>query len=242
MNSNGLAKNYGYLSAEERWRLIMAAIARGDETEQDRLVNAARQISLTTNDHVPFGLAFDELQLLVFMELLEWSAEYLEVLRQAAAAEPASAIEAGHGPISGEAADEEEDTDLDPSGAEAGNVEPTTADRLFALALAAGFILKTKADGWKLFCQRMTIPPFAFWEGLPGFARLNRALARAQEAAFVPEGFLRWLNDVRPAGQPELTDVPLTVEGVADAIEKRYRESISRLGGPVQVFALEVDS
>jgi hypothetical protein len=102
-------------------------------------------------------------------------------------------------------------------------------------------ILKTKVDGWKLFCQRMTIPPFTFWEGLPGFARLKRALARAEEAAFVPEGFLRWLNDVRPAGQPELSDVALTVEGVADAVEKRYRESISRKGGPVQGFALEVD-
>jgi hypothetical protein len=99
---------------------------------------------------------------------------------------------------------------------------------LFALALAAGFILKTKADGWKLFCQRVTIPPFTFLEGLPGFHRLERALARAQEAAFVPEGFLRWLNDVRPPGQPEVTDVPLTVEGVADEIEKRYRQSISR--------------
>jgi hypothetical protein len=112
---------------------------------------------------------------------------------------------------------------------------------LFALALAAGFILKTKADGWKLFCERMTIPPFTFWKGLPGFARLKRALARAEEAAFVPEGFLRWLNDVRPPGQPELSDVPLTVEGVADAIATRYREGINRLGGSVQGFALAVD-
>jgi hypothetical protein len=55
---------------------------------------------------------------------------------------------------------------------------------------------------------------------------------RAQEATFVPDGFLRWLNDVRPPGQPELSHVPLTVEGVADAIEKRYRDSVNRWGGP----------
>jgi hypothetical protein len=187
------------------------------------------------------GLAFDELQLLVFIELLEWSAEYLEVLRQAAAAETASATESGHGREGGEAADEEEDTDLDRSEGETGSEAPTAADRLFALALAAGFILKTKADGWKQFCRRLTIPPLTFWEGLPGFARLKRALARAQEAAFVPGGFLRWLNDVRPPGRPELSDVPLTVEGAAEAIARRYRDGVNRLGGPVQGLALEVD-
>jgi hypothetical protein len=131
--------------------------------------------------------------------------------------------------------------DLDCSEGEAGSEAPTTADRLFALALAAGFILKTKADGWKLFCRRMTIPPFTLWERLPGFARFKRALARAEEAAFVPEGFLRWLNDVCPAGAPEVSAVPLTVEGVADAIEKRYRDSMNRLGASVQGIALEVD-
>jgi hypothetical protein len=40
----------------------------------------------------------------------------------------------------------------------------------------------------------------------------------AQEAALVPEGFLRWLNDVRPAGQPELSDMPFSVEGVVEAL------------------------
>jgi hypothetical protein len=90
--------------------------------------------------------------------------------------------------------------------------------------------------------QRLTIPPFAFWEGLPAFHRLERALARAEEAAFVSEGFLRWLNDVRPAGQPELSDVPITVEREADAITKKYRERVKRLGGAVQCSAMGHDS
>jgi hypothetical protein len=160
---------------------------------------------------------------------------------RAAAPQPICANESGDEPKSAETDDEAGKTDMDPGELEAGPEEPTTADRLFALALAAGFILKTKADGWKLFCQRMTIPPFAFWEGLPGFDRLERALARAEEAAFVPEGFLRWTNDVRPAGQPELTYVPLAVEGVAEAIAKRYREGIKRLGGSVEGSAQSAD-
>ena len=59
-------------------------------------------------------------------------------------------------------------------------------------------------------------------------------MASAEKAALVPEGFLRWMNEHRPAGQPELTDVPLAVEGVAEAIAKRYREGIKRLGGSVE--------
>jgi hypothetical protein len=66
-------------------------------------------------------------------------------------------------------------------------------------------------------------------------------LASAEKAAFVPEGFLRWLNDYRPAGQPELTDVPLAVEGVAEALAKRYREGIKRLGGAVEGSAQSAD-
>ena len=84
--------------------------------------------------------------------------------------------------------------------------------------------MRTKADGWKLFCARLTVPPFLLWEGFPGFDRLQRALALTEKAAFTPEKFLRWLNTVRPAGKPELTEAPLTVEGVADANEKVFRQ------------------
>jgi hypothetical protein len=75
----------------------------------------------------------------------------------------------------------------------------------------------------------MTLSPFAVWEGLPGLERLQRALALAEEAAFVPEGFLRWLNDRRPTGEPERTEVPswLTVEGVADATAKMFQGRVA---------------
>jgi hypothetical protein len=44
------------------------------------------------------------------------------------------------------------------------------------------------------------LPPFLLRQELPGFDRLQRALALAKEAAFVPEGMLCWLNAIRPAG------------------------------------------
>ena len=93
-------------------------------------------------------------------------------------------------------------------------------------ALAVGFELRTKAEGWRLFCERLHVPPLALWESLPGFDRLRRALALAEKAAFVPEGFLRWLNDGRPAGQPELTGVPLCPEQIARSTDEAFRQRV----------------
>src|SRR5262249_4534363 len=103
--------------------------------------------------------------------------------------------------------------------------------------LAAGFVLRTKADGWKRFCERRSVPPFATWEGLPGLDRVRRALALADGidslpgAAFAPEGFLRWLNAVRPTREPELKEAPLTAEAVAAATEEVFRRRVDWWGG-----------
>ena len=243
MNANGLARNYGCLSPEERWRLILAAIARGDDVEQSRLVNASPRIDLTTHDYVPFGHAFDELSLLVFLELLEVSADYLAVVRpavagldgQAGAAEPLSANESEQEPESNEWDDEEDEPDMDLSDGSEGIDEPTIPEEWrewSALQLALGFILQTKANGWKLFCERMTIPPFALWEGLPGYHRLRRALALAELNAFEPAQYLQWRNNVRQPGEPELTELTLTVERVADLTATLYRDFVISCGGP----------
>jgi hypothetical protein len=77
----------------------------------------------------------------------------------------------------------------------------------------------------------MTVPPFAIWQGLPGFDRLQQALQLAETAAFAPEGFLRWLNAIRPAGEAKRTEVPLTVEGVAVATEVLFRKRVAWWGG-----------
>src|SRR5262249_13293516 len=99
------------------------------------------------------------------------------------------------------------------------------------MTLAAGFMLRMKADGWKLFCERMGVPPFAVWECLPGYSRLKHALTRAKEAASLPESLLRWLNKVRPKRTPKLTEVPWTVERVADAHATFCRERAEWWGG-----------
>jgi hypothetical protein len=77
----------------------------------------------------------------------------------------------------------------------------------------------------------MNVRPDVLWQDLPGFDRLKRALALSEKAAFAPVGFLRWMNAVRPTGEPEQTEVPWTAEGVADASENMFRQHVARWGG-----------
>jgi len=99
------------------------------------------------------------------------------------------------------------------------------------LALAAGFVLRLKAEGWKRFCEGLSVPPWLLWQALPGFDRLERALALAESAALAPEDFVAWLNRVRPSDAPELAASPLTVDDVAAGHEHFLRQRAARWNG-----------
>jgi len=242
MKANAVARNYGCLTPEERFRLIMVANGRGDDAERERLVNAGGRITLSMFDHAPLVHAFDEIALLVFVELLAEASSYLESFHRVDDASEWD--DAGEGndddaidedeELAGSAEEDEPDSNGS-AGVAAGQKKRekrrTARQRRLNLTLAAGFVLKVKAGGWKLFCERLSVPPFAAWKGLPGFDRLERALALAEHTAFEPAGMVRWLNDVRPAGTPALSAVPLTVEGIADATAKMFQDRVAWWGG-----------
>jgi hypothetical protein len=236
MNANAVAKHYDCLTPEERFRLVLAASGRGDQAERDRLVRAGQWIKLSMQDQAPYAHAFDELALLTYLELLEEAACYLDALDWAGNARDGSGDEEGQA--------EEDHCEADGDEAEAEADAKAGADRrandarnrpswqrALDLALAAGFVLRTKADGWKRFCARLSVPPFLLWQELPGFDRLQRSLALAENVAFVPEGMRCWLNAIRPAGVPELTQVPLTIGAVVDATEEAFRRRVQWWGG-----------
>jgi hypothetical protein len=225
--ASAVTRQYGLLTPEERFRLILAAGARADEAEQGRLLSAGRRITLGLPDHAPYAHAFDELSVLVFIDLLDSAAGYLEAFLQADSAELHGADAVGED----QGDDEAEGAEAGAAGTEPGGEGQSVVDRWLGVALASGLLLKSKADGWKLFCARLNVPPFAAWAGLPGLARLERALALAEEAAFVPEGLVRWLNGVRPAGAPEVTAVPWTAEDAAAGLDRLFRERVAWWGG-----------
>ncbi len=249
MNSKSLAIHYERLTAEERFRLIVAAGARGDEVEQSRLKSAGRRITLSMQDHAPHAHAFEELAMLMFIELLEEAGCYDDAFHRAYDVADSFDDEEGEDLEDGEEEEDEpedgDEEDDDPENGDEGEVtaqeepdpeedrgEQSMRARCHDLILGRGFVLKTKAAGWQLFCERLNIPPFAHWEQLPGFDRLQRALELAETAAFYPEGMVRCLNRIRASGRPEATETNiLTAQGAADGLEKMFRERAKWWGG-----------
>jgi hypothetical protein len=219
VNTNGLAKHYGALSGEERFRLIMAAAARGDEAERDRLVNAAHRTMFAVGDHAPFARALQELFLMLYIELVDWAAGYLECIQWA---EDDALLDWAGGERGDAAAD---------AGAEDGD---TSGGRSADLAMVQGYVLKVHSDGWKLFCERLNVPPaLTSWAPLPGHDRLEEALELAEEEALDRDAVRAVMNARRrAAGEPELADTDMiSAESCADFLEARLRWHAHGWGG-----------
>jgi hypothetical protein len=200
VNLHAVAKNYRSLTPEERFRLIFAALGRGDEAEAERLKYAAGRITVSQQDHAPFVLAFAELSWFAYIELADAAAVALHAFEIVSLSDADRKL--------------------------AGGLTPAE------LKSVAALMLRTKVDGWKLFCQRLNVPPFLLWEAFPGLERLQRALAKSQEFAFTKEDMLRWLNTLRPVGRPKMTQLLFTAEGVADAHESTFRQRAEWFGAP----------
>ncbi len=216
MNTRTLANHYSQLTAEERFRLIVAASDRGDEAERERLINASKRITFSDVDYAPYGHALQELAILIFLELVEEAAMYRGAFERWSDADTTGIIDGKKRTPATVKADTR-----------------THKDRAFGLFLAQGFMLRTKAAGWKLFCERMGISPFGLWQHLPGYERLQREVNIVEGtpdrpgAAYTPKGMLRWLNTVRPSEDPEVTEARImNAAGFADSLEATFRERV----------------
>jgi hypothetical protein len=221
MNTKTLANHYAHLTPEERFRLVLAAGSRDDEAELDRLANASKRITFSTMDYSPFSHALHELAVLVLLELLEEVAKYDDAFAQWSDTEMTDFID---GKIGTPALPKKKDR--------------TITERSLDLYRAQGFILRTKAAGWKLFCERMGFSPFGLWQYVPGLDRLQRALDIVEGTpdqpgyAFTPLGIVLWLNSIRPADRPEATESNIiTAEGFADSLEATFQERVRWWGG-----------
>jgi hypothetical protein len=199
MNANVLTKHYARLTPEERFRLIVAASARGDEAEQLRLQHAGQRLILRLPDHSPWSNAFSELSVAVFLDCLEEAAKHRDLFEF-----------------------------WDDAGA--------LQDRVFELYLAQGFILRAKIAGWKLFCERLSIPAFVAWQSLPGFQRLQHVVQLLEDdefwpaAAFCLDGMIRWLRRTRASGELALETL-ISPERFADDLNKVFRQRVNWWGG-----------
>ena len=165
MNTNGLAKLYDRLAPMERLSLILAATARGDDAERERLASSAPMETYRLPDY--HGLAEGMLFAALFhmIELLDTAALYWQV-------QGLVDQEGGLG--------------------KAGN--KALLDRFTALVRAFGYILTARVDGWKLFCAGLKAGPDLLLRGIPGLETAGRAEEAARGMAFSAAEMADWVR------------------------------------------------
>lgn len=217
------------MTAGDVMKLLAAQLRRLDRAEvptaeKTRLTGPLANSLLTA---IATHVLEEQIEALTFMELVEDAAKFTEALEVAQTDNDVAGVNDGGEGVSGPTIEDGEpghdSTERVQEDAEAEDF-PVHWRRSLDLVLATGFILRTKAEGWKRFCERLSVPPLLLWEVFPGLPRLWRALAAADITAFTPEGFLRWVNHVRPKGEPEQVTLSFSAETVADANEQAFQE------------------
>lgn len=210
MKPHPLEKQYSMLTGEERFRLILAAGVREDESEQHRLMRTAGTYDVRLPNYSPYAIAIDELSQHTFTELLELSASYLEALLQADLA-----MERHLG---------QNDSANITCGQE-------LCDRTMDIALAAGFQLNLYWHAWQLFCKDLSVSPLKLWETLAGFDRVQQAITLAERVAFSREEMYEWLLQIRPGDKNEREPVVETPEVIAESLQQAFDKSAQLWGG-----------
>jgi hypothetical protein len=167
MNTNGLAKLYEHLTPAERLPLILAASARGDEAERNRLARSAPKAAFRLPDYHGLAEAMRFASMLQLIELLDAAAYYWQSV----------------GLLEQEILGAKKDKEL------RNRFEKMT--RIFA------YLFVVKLDGWRLFCARHNYDTDFLLRGLPGYGTVCRAEEEAREMAFTPEEADEWAKRSR---------------------------------------------
>jgi hypothetical protein len=165
MNTNGLAKLYDRLTPRERLPLILAASARGDDVEAERLARSAprRDVRLPDYHGLGEGMLFACLfHLLALLDtaLLHWQAAGLQSQASAFLGEDGEAC----------------------------------AERLGEAARIYAYLFTVKMDGWRRFCSEFNVDPDFLMQDLPGYETVQRGEEAARRVAFTPDEATAWMR------------------------------------------------
>src|SRR5262245_11088079 len=163
MNTNGLAKQYGQLTPKERLPLILAASARGDEAERNRLTKSAPKEGFWLPDY--HGLAEGMLLASLFqlLEVLDVAAYYWQAVGL-----------------------------LEQEEALGDKKNKRLRDRFDGITRIFAYLFVVKIDGWRLFCAQHNYDPDLLWKGLPAFETACRAEEEIRTMTFTPEEADEW--------------------------------------------------
>ena len=174
MNTDHPARYYEVLTPWERLPLIVAASARADEVEKDRLARSAPKIGFRIPDYWGLSEGLDELVKLYLLGQLDLAALYWR--------------------MTGLLAQEPWDR---PS-----RQERRRDERRWRLLKMLAYRYVVRADGWRLLCAELPIDPEVLLKELPGYDTLQQMEQVARLIAFSAEEALAFLRAEAEAARP----------------------------------------
>jgi hypothetical protein len=170
MNSKYLAKLYDRLTPRERLPLILAASARDDEVEGQRLAQSAPRMALRLPDYHGLGEGLLLASLFHLIGVLDVTALFW--LTQGRLAEWTAL------------SDKDEDDSL---------------NRLDAKVRMWAYVLTAKRDGWRRFCAEVPVDPELLLQDMCGYETVKRSEEAARLLAFSVDEAREWLRGTSTA-------------------------------------------
>jgi hypothetical protein len=172
MNTKCLAKLYDRLTPRERLPLILAASARDDEVEGQRLAQSAPRMALRLPDYHGLGEGLFLASLFHLIGVLDVAALFW--LTQGRLAEWQAW------------ADEKEDED-------------DWLNRMDAKVRMLAYVLTAKRDGWRRFCAELPVDPELLLNDVPAYDTVKRSEEAARLLAFSVDEARAWLRKTSTA-------------------------------------------
>ncbi len=171
MTATRLSKHYSVLTPEERFALLLTAVARSDEVEMERIRNASRSVTILVPDTFGVAVAFKDVLALHRLERVELAGLYLEALARVDAAWEQM-------PRAG--------------------WEQSVAKRS-GFARFLGYLVKINEAGLKLFCDRLGLDPTGAERLLHGERILGLAATSLESDSFTERDALAYCQQDDPS-------------------------------------------
>jgi hypothetical protein len=189
MNTARLAKHYGALEPWERVALVVAAAARDDLQEVDRLSGAAPRLRFNAPDHLGHLEGIEFVSLLYMVRQLDLTCLYWRI---SGALESCSA---------------------DGDDARTRRL----CDRLYRVMRGLGYVMTAHAAAWRRLCAELAIDPDALTRGLWGHDTLARALVAAETDACSADEMRAFAKARDPAA--EVVTVESSLAGLREVLD-----------------------
>ena len=181
MNTAHLAQHYSALTPWERLPLLVAASARGDALEEDRLARAAPKNGFRVPDYWGLAEGLDDLVKLYLLEQLDLAAFYWRfagLLEQEPWERPS-------------------------------RQQRQRQERRWQLLKMLAYRYVVRADGWRLLCAQLHLKPEVLLKELPGYDAVQQMEQVARLIAFNAEEALAFLRADAEASRPAEDQTPV---------------------------------